>query len=167
MNVKTFFIAASLTAIVGILSFTINKTDTIPKVWDISLLQSMHLPFPDAAVKPGFITEAEFNKLPERISYKTYPFYMPGSEPPGYYDSLSKLDPIVNFNEDDLKSEDDLIRAGELIYELPMNYFALDSSMLSLLPAMAARWKAAGIRGSNKNIIPCNKIISQLYTHLF
>lgn len=114
----------------------------------------MHLPYADSSVKLGFITEEEYNKLPERVSYKTYPFYMPGSEPPGYYDSLSKLDPIINFRAADLETEADWINAGELIYELPMNFTPLDSQMLSLLPTLAAEWKEAGIRGNKKGIIP-------------
>ena len=79
---------------------------------------------------------------------------MPGSEPKGYYDSLAQLDPVVNFKEEDLKTEADWIKAGELIYELPMNYFPLDSAMFSLLPAMAAKWKATGILANSKGIIP-------------
>ena len=134
--------------------FTTQWRPAIPKVWNNEQLQSMHLPFPDTLVKLSFITEEEYDKLPERVSYKTYPFYMPGSEPPGYYDSLSKIEPVINFNEDNLKTETDWINAGELIYELPMNFFPLDSAMLSLLPAMAAKWKAAGVHANKKGIIP-------------
>lgn len=145
----------ALIAVIYLLSFTIGHfKPSIPKVWDIEQLQSMHLPYADTSIKLGFITEDEYNKLPERVSYKSYPFYMPGSEPPGYYDSLSKLDPIINFREEDLKTEADWIKAGELIYELPMNFTPLDSQMLSLLPVLAARWRDAGIHGNKKGIIP-------------
>lgn len=125
----------------------------IPKVWDIEQLESMHLPYADSTVKLGFISEEEYNKLPERVSYKSYPFYMPGNEPPGYYDSLSKLEPVINFNEKDLHSPADWVKAGERIYDMPMNYMLLDSGMLSLLPELAARWQAAGIRPNKKGII--------------
>src|SRR5687767_10854289 len=97
-----------------IVGFTIIQTYEIPKVWDVGQLESMHLPYPDTSVKLGFFSEEYYNKLPERISYKTYPFYMPSSEPKGYYDSLAKLDPVINFNANDLKTEADWIKAGEI-----------------------------------------------------
>jgi hypothetical protein len=141
--------------VLSLLSFAIGYfTPDIPKGWDVEQLQTMHLPYADTTVKLGFITEEEYNKLPERIPYKTYPFYMPGSEPPGYYDSLSKLDPVIASREEGLKTEADWIKFGELIYDMPMNYIPLDSTMLSLLPVMAAQWKATGIQTTKNGIIP-------------
>ncbi len=114
----------------------------------------MHLPYADTSIRMEFVTEEYYDQIPERVSYKTYPFYMPGSEPEGYYDSLASIDPVVNFKEEDLKTEEDWIRAGELIYDMPMNFIPLDSAMLVLLPAIAARWKATGILPNKKGIIP-------------
>ena len=155
MNKKISLTLLALISIIFLLSFAFRQFKPfIPKVWDIQQLQSMHLPYADTSIKLGFIAEKAYNELPERISYQTYPFYMPGSEPAGYYDSLAQLDPVINFKEEDLQTEADWIHAGELIYELPMNYFPLDSAMLSLLPVMAEKWKAAGIHANKKGIIP-------------
>lgn len=137
-----------------IVGFTIIQTYEIPKVWDVEQLESMHLPYPDTSVKLGFFSEEYYNKLPERISYKTYPFYMPGNEPKGYYDSLDKLEPVENFNVKDLKTEADWIKAGELIYELPQTFLPLDSSTRALLPLYAKKWQATGILANRKGIIP-------------
>ncbi len=126
----------------------------IPKVWNIKQLESMHLPYADTSIKLGFVTEEYYNQIADRISYKTYPFYMPGNEPEGYYEWLANIDPVVNFKEQDLKTDADWIKAGELIYELPMNFIPLDSAMLSLLPALAKRWQATGIHADKKGIIP-------------
>ena len=155
MKKKISLLLISSAIIISLLSFALDYfKPEIPKAWDVEQLQSMHLPYADTTIRLGFISEEAYNKLPERISYKTYPFYMPGNEPPGYYDSLSKLDPVINFNENELKTEAEWIKAGELIYELPMNYIPLDSNMLSLLPLMAEKWKASGIHANKKGIIP-------------
>src|SRR4051794_8770244 len=79
----------------------------IPKVWNIKQLESMHLPYADTSIKLGFVTEEYYNQIADRISYKTYPFYMPGNEPEGYYEWLANIDPVVNFKEQDLKTEAD------------------------------------------------------------
>ena len=104
MNKKIPLTLAALFGLILLLSSAIRQsTAPIPKVWDVEQLKSMHLPYADTSDKLGFITEDYYNQLPVRVSYKPYPFYMPGSEPPGYYDSLARLDPVVNFKEEDLK----------------------------------------------------------------
>ena len=75
---------------------------------------------------------------------------MPGSEPAGYYDSLAKLDPVININMKDLKTEADWIKAGEVIYELPQNFMPIDSAMLANLPLYAKKWQATAIVAANK-----------------
>lgn len=155
MRKRTMLVLLAILSITASFQFAIRQfRPAIPRAWKIEQVESMHLPYPDTTAKLGFVSEEAYNNLPERISYKTYPFYMPGSEPAGYYDSLSKLEPVINFREEDLKTEADWIKAGELIYDLPMNFTPLDSATRSLLPAMAAKWKAAGIHGNKKGIIP-------------
>lgn len=155
MRKKKLGASAIICCAVFLFSFIANRFEPeIPKVWDAAQLQSMHLPYPDTTVELKFISEEEYNKIRERVSYKTYPFYMPGSEPKGYYDSLAKLDPEINFSTEDLKTEADWIKAGEIIYDMPMVYTVIDSATLSLLPLWAERWKAAGIQGNSNGIIP-------------
>lgn len=126
----------------------------IPKAWDLEQVKTMHLPYADTSAHLHFLSEEAYNNLRVRISYKTYPFYMPGSEPVGYYDSLRRLDPIVNFKEEDLKTEADWVRAGEIIYDMPTVYRPMDSVMLATLPEMAAKWREAGITPNKKGVIP-------------
>lgn len=155
MKKKIWIVLIIATSAIFLFSFVIRRFEPdIPKVWDAEQLQSMHLPYPDTTVELKFISEEEYNKLKERISYKRYPFYMPGSEPKGYYDSLAKLDPVINFSTQDLKTEEDWIKAGEIIYDMPMLYTVIDSAMISLLPLLAEKWKAAGIHANKKGIIP-------------
>lgn len=160
MKRKIFYSLLILMFVVFLFNFTVQQPGPdIPKVWDVAELKSMHIPYANTTAELGFITEEEYNSLPERVCYKRYPFYMPGNEPAGYYDSLSKLDPVVIFQPETLRTEEDWIKAGELIYDMPMNYFPLASSQLALLPVFAEKWKAAGIHGDNKSIIPFITIV--------
>jgi hypothetical protein len=144
-----------LVSAICLLSFIANRFQPdIPKVWDDEALHSMHLPYPDSSIHLKFLSEEEYRKLPERVSYKTYPFYLPGTEPKGYYDSLSKLDPVVNFRPEDLKTEEDWVKAGETIYDMPMLYTVIDSTLMKMLPTLGQRWKAAGIMTTSKGVVP-------------
>src|SRR4249919_3864550 len=115
MKKKTWLTLVGLSIPLFFFSFTINQfKPPIPKAWDIQQLKSMHLPYPDTSAKLGFVTEEYYNQIPVRVSYKSYPFFMPGREPKQYYDSLAKLEPVINFREEDLQTEDDWLKAGEL-----------------------------------------------------
>jgi hypothetical protein len=39
---------------------------------------------------------------------------MPGKEPKQYYDSLAKLEPVINFREEDLQTEDDWFKGRRI-----------------------------------------------------
>jgi hypothetical protein len=152
---KRLTIVLSLLAAVSLFSFvTSHLHKNIPKTWDLEQVRSMHLPYVDTTVKVEYISEEVYNNLPVRTPYKSYPFYMPGFEPAGYYDSLARLDPGVSIREEDIKTEADWIKFGELIYEMPTNYITVDSAMQSWLPLLAEKWKAAGISGDKNGIIP-------------
>ena len=159
MQKKTWIALLAIVSVVSLFSFTIGQfKPEIPKVWDVEKLESMHMPYPDTAAKIIPLTEEYYYQIPERVSYKTYPFYMPGREPKGYYEYLSKQDPVINFKEEELKTEADWIKAGELIYNLPQNFFPLDS-MLAMLPALGKAWEANGILADKNGVIPFVQII--------
>src|SRR5678816_4426083 len=54
-----------------------------------------------------------------RPVFKSYPIYHPDKEPPGYLDWLAQQDPQVEFDPAQLKTSEDWIRAGELVFEAP------------------------------------------------
>lgn len=154
MQKKTWIALLAIVNVVCLFSFTIGQfKPDIPKVWDLEKIQTMHLPYPDTAAKIIPVSEEYYYQLPERVSYKTYPFYMPGREPKGYYEYLSKLDPIINFKEEELKTEADWIKAGELIYNLPQTFYPLDS-MVEMLPALGKSWQANGVQTDDNGVIP-------------
>ena len=127
---KTITVICILTISVFLLSFGVNKINDIPKLWDLEKLRSAHLPLVDKSIHVEPIPEEVYNKIPERVAYKTYPMYMPGREPKGYYEWLLKQNPEIVFDASKINSADDWVKAGEIIYDMPQNIgFLMDSSL--------------------------------------
>ena len=131
-NRKTLFISVSILLITALLSFVISKPDDIPKLWDMKKLRSAHLPLVDTSIHVEPISEALYNKIPERVAYKSYPLYMPGKEPKGYYEWLLKQDAEIIFDATKIKTDADWIKAGEIIYDMPQGYFTIVDSSRNL-----------------------------------
>jgi hypothetical protein len=160
MKKKIWRVLLALVVLAGFLSFGIRQFQPpIPKVWDMERLRSMHLPLPNSTVQPEFISEDYYNQITERVAYKTYPFYMPGKEPPGYYEWLRTQEPQVVFNAADLKTEEDWIKAGEIIYDLPQTFRLMDSAFIGGLPLLAKYMEQFHVKTTSKGIIPFVSII--------
>ena len=119
----------------------------------------MHLPFPDSSIRTNPVSEEYYYQLPERVAYKTYPFYMPGKEPKGYYEWLRKQEPEIIFNPTDLKTDSDWIKAGEIIYDLPLNSQVMDSAFLALLPDLGKHWSKGGYPTTPEGVLPFLSIV--------
>lgn len=59
----------------------------------------------------------KFYGLPELKIYKSYPVYAPGKEPADYMDRLKQTEPELAFNPTRLKTDEDWIRAGEVVFD--------------------------------------------------
>ena len=103
----------------------------IPKTWDIHALEESHLPPPGAAMEIKFAPESYYYSLREHIIYKTYPFYAKEFEPPGYLDSLKKLDPVIVFDEKKLTTQADWIKAGEKVFSWPASFSTIESAVFT------------------------------------
>ncbi len=160
---KTFLTAALLGTIVTILSFSVKKqaTYSIPKLWDIKKLKSAHLPLVDRTIDVEPISEDLYYKIPERIAYKTYTMYMPGQEPKGYYEWLLKQEPEIVFDASKLHTEEDWVRAGEIIYEMPQNFDRFIDSAVNLeeLQGMAAFLNSMHVPVAKDGSIPFFKLV--------
>jgi hypothetical protein len=91
----------------------------IPKTWDIKAIKDFHLPPPDTSVQVTYAPEEYYNSLPEHVIYKTYPLYVREFEKSGYLDSLRKLEPEIVFDPNKLKTQEDWIKAGEVVFNWP------------------------------------------------
>jgi hypothetical protein len=57
-----------------------------------------------------------------RIIYKTYPVYRPSREPAGYMDWLKQQEPEIAFDLSRLRTREDWVKAGEVVFNAPTSY---------------------------------------------
>ena len=93
----------------------------IPHAWSDEDIARYELPIVGAHSIEQ-VTAADYYTIPVRPIYKTYPIYSPEKEPAGYWQYLSSLDPVLAFDTQKLKTNDNWIRAGELVFEAPNRY---------------------------------------------
>jgi mono/diheme cytochrome c family protein len=92
----------------------------IPRAWDDAAVANYELPLARADRSPRYPNAAEYYAMPVREVYRTYPFYSPDKEPPGYFESLLQKEPEILFDASKLKTKEDWIRAGELVFDSPI-----------------------------------------------
>jgi hypothetical protein len=88
----------------------------IPKVWDEAALKDWVTPVSGLNVRPTHMSEKEYYSMPESI-LRSYPIYMPGREPKGYWEMLKRVGPETLFKPEDLKTEEAWIATGRLVFE--------------------------------------------------
>lgn len=153
---KATLVISSISIVIVLLSFGVNKRNDIPRLWDMKKLKTAHLPLVDKSITVEPIPEDVYNNIPERIAYKTYPLYLYGREPKGYYEWLLKQEPEIVFDVAKIKTEEDWIKAGDIIYEMPQSFdFYLDTSMnLALLEEISRDFVSSHMPVSKEGIIP-------------
>ena len=83
---------------------TKNRTPEIPKVWDEAALADWVTPLAGLNLRPTHIPEKEYYSMPEYI-LRSYPVYMPGREPEGYWDMLQHIGSKPLIQPETLKTE--------------------------------------------------------------
>jgi hypothetical protein len=101
-------------------------TPVIPKTSDDEAMASLEVPLADPVGSPKHVSADYYYRIPIRPIYKSYPFYAPGREPVGYVDWLK---PQVIWDDaghrPTLQTEADWIKAGEIVFDAPLEYFPL------------------------------------------
>jgi hypothetical protein len=93
-----------------------------PVLWDNRELDQITLP---PAVRDGkivYLPSDVYYKLKPLPIYKTYPVYDLNREPKGYFDYLRQQEPEVVFDPQNLQSEPEWRRAGELVFNAPTDF---------------------------------------------
>ncbi|HUF68699.1 MAG TPA: hypothetical protein VMM79_08570, partial [Longimicrobiales bacterium] len=98
----------------------------IPRVWDDEALAGFELPPPDADIEVHHIPSAYYYALDERVIHRTHPVYHPDFEPEGYLDSLRALGPGTQLDTDTLDTDEEWIRAGEVVFDSPQLFLPAD-----------------------------------------
>ena len=99
-----------------------TNSPVIPKTWDTQAIESFELPLADPKLSTKLISSAYYYSIPVRPIYKSYPIYRPDREPPGYMDELKRKEPEIVFDSSKLKSDADWIKAGELVFDAPIEF---------------------------------------------
>lgn len=97
---------------------------SIPKTWDDEAVKSLLLPLADARVSQNLISSSYYYRIPVRPIYKSYEVYRPDREPRGYMAQLKRKSPQIMFDPSKLKSEADWTRAGEMVFDAPIEFVA-------------------------------------------
>jgi hypothetical protein len=96
----------------------------IPKTWDDEAVRSLEVPLVEPSASPKHVTSGYYYSMPVRPIFKSYPVYHPDREPRGYLASLSTHEPEVVFDASKLNTEADWIRAGELVFDAPIEFMS-------------------------------------------
>lgn len=103
----------------------------IPKTWDDAAMATLEVPLAEASASPKFPPADYYYRIPVRPIYKSYPVYAPGREPAGYIDWLKQQEPVIVWDNaghaPSLKTEADLIKAGEIVFDSPLLFNDLDA----------------------------------------
>src|SRR6266567_8942261 len=107
----------------GLLWATIAAAQTfhpqIPKAWDDREVARFEVPLAQPDRSPRYLNAAEYYALEVAPIYRAYPVYAPGKGPAGYLGILKAKDPEIVFDSAKLRTEQDWIRAGELVFDSP------------------------------------------------
>ena len=98
----------------------------VPLVWDDEALATMGVPLAVPEASPKFVSSDWYYRIPVRPIYKSYFIYRPDKEPPGYFEWLKRQEPEIAFDSSKLKTKEDWIKAGEIVFGAPLYY---DSSL--------------------------------------
>ena len=112
-----------------------TNRSVIPKTWDTQAIDSFQLQLADPEVSPKLISSSYYYSIPVRPIYKSYDVYRPNREPRGYMDQLKRKEPQVIFDSSKLKSEADWTKAGEMVFDAPIEFVA-DGTLYSEIRGM-------------------------------
>jgi len=159
-TMKTGFIIGILIAAVAFASYRVRlQAEEIPRTWDEEKLHTLHLPLADSSISVKTVSADYYYKMPVYTPFRTYPFYLPGREPKGYFEWLSKQEASLVFEENNLMTEEDWIKAGEAVFKLPAIEVPMDSNFFSSLTELGKNWERIGVPVLKDGTIPFFNIV--------
>ena len=119
----------------------------IPKTWDDKAMESLEVPLANPAASPKYVSSEYYYRMPVRQIFKSYPVYHPDKEKPAYMDWLKKQEPQIIFDSSKLETQQDWIKAGEIVFDAPIDFAFADTL------SSAVR----GVAWYEKNQVPLTK----------
>jgi Di-haem oxidoreductase, putative peroxidase len=102
-----------------------RHSPNIPKMWDDKAMATLEVPLADPKGSPKHAPSDYYYRIPVRPIYKSYAWYAPGHEPPGYFDWLKKQEPVLIWDgghRPPLQTEADWISAGEIVFHSSIDF---------------------------------------------
>jgi len=87
----------------------------IPRAWDEEALADWATPLAGLAARPGHMSAEEYYSIPVE-NLRSYPVYMPGLEPAGYWEELLDVGPQPLIDTESLATKAEWIAAGERVF---------------------------------------------------
>src|ERR1700723_1617205 len=122
MQARTYMIACAILALAASGAAQDFHPD-IPKAWDDKEVERFEMPLAQRDRSPRYMTAEEYYALKVRPIYRSYPAYAEGKEPAGYIESLKQKEPEIIFDASKLRSKEDWIQAGKLVFEAENSFF--------------------------------------------
>jgi cytochrome c553 len=128
---KLLLLITGILVIIPAISF-LGTFNGIPRTWDMKAIKKFHLPPPDSTVEVKYASEEYYDSLPDHVIYKTFPMYIREFERPGYLDSLRNLEPEITFDASTLRTPEDWVKAGEMVFNWPVAYSPVGGNVAQL-----------------------------------
>src|SRR5687768_5493022 len=103
----------------------------IPRVWDEAALADWATPLAGLNVRPSHISPEAYYALPEE-NLRTYPVYLPGREPQGYWEMMQTIGPKRLIEPEKLKTKEDWIRAGGQVFQDSVVLRTFDPKLIAM-----------------------------------
>ena len=88
----------------------------IPRTWDDAALEEWATPLAGLNARPKHMSSAEYYAMPVD-NLRSFPFYAPDREPPGYWDRLQALGPQPLIDPATLATDADWLAAGKRVFD--------------------------------------------------
>ena len=117
----------------------------IPRAWDDKEVARLEVPLAQRDRSPRYMSAEEYYALKVRPIYRTYPVYIAGREPEGYFESLKQKEPEIVFDAAKLRTQEDWVRAGEAVFNVSTRVHAAEAGGLQISTGVAAPVTREGI----------------------
>jgi hypothetical protein len=109
----------------------------IPRAWNDRGVERFEVPLAQPDRSPRYLSAAEYYALEVMPIYRGYPVYSLGREPAGYLESLKQKEPEIIFDPAKLRTEQDWIQAGGIVFRAPRLYGPVPSGGAALSAGFA------------------------------
>ena len=150
-NKRGHSISAAILLASAVAAQTATFRPQVPRVWQNDALERLEVPLSHPEYSPKAVSEDYYYRIPAAVIYRSYPVYAPGRVPPGYMEKLKRLAPELAFDSAKLKTKEDWIRAGEIVFDAAASY----GNAVSMEEVANPDWYAAtGIPVAKDGTIP-------------